>query len=74
MIGRGVSLIRFLSAFDSIDGDLVAFQRKEDAMGAYPESVAIAFGLQFLHVTLEILAHQLLLRTLSYCWRGLPAH
>ena len=28
-------------------------------MGAYPESVAIAFGLQFLHVTLEIVAHQL---------------
>ena len=27
-------------------------------MGAYPESVAIAFGLQFLHIALEIVAHQ----------------
>ena len=45
-----------LSVFDSIDSDLVTLQRKEDAMGAYPESVAIAFGLQLLHVTLEIVA------------------
>ena len=28
-------------------------------MGAYPESVAIAFGLQFLHIALEIVGHQL---------------
>jgi hypothetical protein len=54
-----VSLIRFLSVFDSIDRDLVAFQRKEDSMGAYPESVAIGFRLQFLHIALEIVAHQL---------------
>jgi hypothetical protein len=44
---------------DSIDRDLVAFQRKEDAMGAYPESVAIAFGFKFLHIALKVVAHQL---------------
>jgi hypothetical protein len=49
-----VLLIRFLSVFDSIDGDLVTLQRKEDAMGAYPEPVAIDFGLQFRHIALKI--------------------
>lgn len=28
-------------------------------MGAYPESVAVALGFQFLHIALKIVAHQL---------------
>jgi hypothetical protein len=28
-------------------------------MGAYPESVAVALGFQFLHIALEVIAHQL---------------
>jgi hypothetical protein len=37
---------------------LVAFQGKEDAMKAYPEPVVVAFGFQFLHIALQIVAHQ----------------
>jgi hypothetical protein len=41
----------------AIDGDLVAFQRKEDDDGSL--SGIGCLGLQFLHITLETVAHQL---------------